>query len=177
MAAKVPTGLEPSCLLVGPHWWAPQTLRQVNLVGVRLSIHHTETFIFGFLSFSFFFSLSYASFLPTYLNNQHSLPVVLYTDGPTAAAAALSLLLLLRLPKIFKPFPLPFAGLTGIFFFPPVSWRLKGGQFSNGFPKAAQSSSRLGTMSFSPSSKNRDSWLLRQLFKCTLYAGCACVCV
>jgi hypothetical protein len=31
-------------------------LRQVNLVGVRLSIHHTETF-FGFLSFSFFFSL------------------------------------------------------------------------------------------------------------------------
>jgi hypothetical protein len=89
---------------------------------VRLSIHHTETFIFGFLSFSFFFSLSYASFLPTYLNNQHSLPVVLYTDGPTAAAAALSLLLLLRLPKIFKPFPPPFLLLASLgFFFPPVS--------------------------------------------------------
>lgn len=84
---------------------------------MRLSIHHTETLFLVFFLFSFFFSLSYASFLPTYLNNQHSLPVVLYTDGPTAAAAALSLLLLLRLPKIFKPFPLPFAGFTGIFIF------------------------------------------------------------
>lgn len=176
MAAKVPTGLEPSCLLVGPHWWAPQTLRQVNLVGVRLSIHHTETFL-GFLSFSFF-SLSYAGFLPTYLNNQHSLPVVLYTDGPTAAAAALSLLLLLRLPKIFKPFPLPFAGLTGIFF--PLRLSVDGlrvANFQMDFQRQRRVVVAASVLCLFHHPVKIDSWLLRQLFKCTLYAGCACVCL